>query len=39
MEYWPRKGRPMLLAALEAVCDSVEDDLAAGACLRLPANT
>ncbi|KAJ4302376.1 hypothetical protein N0V88_002520 [Collariella sp. IMI 366227] len=27
MEYWPRKGRPMLLAALEAVCDAVEDDL------------
>ncbi len=24
----------MLLAALEAVCDSVEDDLAAGACVR-----
>ncbi|KAK3905130.1 DNA repair protein endonuclease SAE2/CtIP C-terminus-domain-containing protein [Staphylotrichum tortipilum] len=29
MEYWPRKGRPMLLAALEAVCDTVEDELAA----------
>ncbi|KAL2132884.1 hypothetical protein VTI74DRAFT_3198 [Chaetomium olivicolor] len=28
MEYWPKKGRPMLIAALEAVCDAVEDDLA-----------
>jgi hypothetical protein len=31
MEYWPRKGRPMLLAALEAACDTIEDELAAGA--------
>jgi hypothetical protein len=31
MDYWPRKGRPMLLAALETACDSVEQDLAAGA--------
>ncbi|KAH6641741.1 DNA repair protein endonuclease SAE2/CtIP C-terminus-domain-containing protein [Chaetomium tenue] len=29
MDYWPRKGRPTLLAALEAACDSVEEDLAA----------
>ncbi|KAK4033862.1 DNA repair protein endonuclease SAE2/CtIP C-terminus-domain-containing protein [Parachaetomium inaequale] len=29
MDYWPSKGRPMLLAALEAACDSVEEGLAA----------
>ncbi|KAK4236115.1 DNA repair protein endonuclease SAE2/CtIP C-terminus-domain-containing protein [Achaetomium macrosporum] len=29
MDYWSRKGRPMLLAALETVCDTVEKELAA----------
>ncbi|GAB1315158.1 hypothetical protein MFIFM68171_05368 [Madurella fahalii] len=29
MDYWARRGRPALIAALEAVCDTVEEDLAA----------
>ncbi|KAK3296764.1 DNA repair protein endonuclease SAE2/CtIP C-terminus-domain-containing protein [Chaetomium fimeti] len=28
MDYWTHKGRPILLAALEAACDSVEENLA-----------
>ncbi|KAH6840688.1 DNA repair protein endonuclease SAE2/CtIP C-terminus-domain-containing protein [Chaetomium sp. MPI-CAGE-AT-0009] len=28
MDYWTHKGRPMLLAALEAACDSVQEGLA-----------
>ncbi|KAK3307923.1 DNA repair protein endonuclease SAE2/CtIP C-terminus-domain-containing protein [Chaetomium strumarium] len=29
MDYWSAKGRPMLLAALETVCNTVEKELAA----------
>ncbi|KAL2016010.1 hypothetical protein VTK56DRAFT_4456 [Thermocarpiscus australiensis] len=29
MDYWTRTGRPAIVAALEAVCNAVEEDLAA----------
>jgi hypothetical protein len=31
MDFWSHKGRPKLIAALEAACDAVQDDFAAGA--------
>jgi hypothetical protein len=31
MDYWSLKGRPTLLAAFEAACDSVEEGLTVGA--------